>query len=80
VLSDAGLMICGLALLADRLDDGDITLPFPVATGAWTEHVFQAHFRKDALARSQVSRFRAWLEDEALATTRVLERRAGSPG
>ncbi len=81
VLSDAGLMICGLAMAGDRLNDGDLTLPFPVATGTWTAHAFQARFRRDALLRPQVVRFREWLEGEARATAEQLARRAKSaPG
>ena len=79
VKSDAGLMICGLALLSEQLDQGELILPFPVSTGAWSSHAFQAGFRRDALARSQVVRFRDWLAEEAAATARQLERRANSP-
>lgn len=78
VLSDAGLMICGLATIADRLNDGELTLPFPGTTGTWTGHAFQARFRKDALLRPQVVRFREWLEGEARATAEQLVRLAKS--
>jgi LysR family glycine cleavage system transcriptional activator len=74
VLSDAGLMICGLAMVLDRLDRGEIVLPFPTSTGTWTSHAFVARFRRDALARPQVRRFRDWLEVEAKATSAELER------
>ena len=78
VLSDAGFMICGLALLADKLDKAEVTLPFPATTGAWTDHAFQARFRKDAMGGSQVSRFRDWLVDEARITAGRLVQSAGS--
>jgi LysR family glycine cleavage system transcriptional activator len=68
VLVNAGLSICGLALLAERIDDRSLTMPFPVATGNWTSHGFQARFRADALARPQVRRFRQWLTQESRAT------------
>lgn len=68
VLADAGLAICGLALAADLIDDGRLTLPFPTSTGCWTQHEFQARYRPDALSRPQIARFRAWLREEGLKT------------
>jgi LysR family transcriptional regulator, glycine cleavage system transcriptional activator len=76
VLSDAGVMICGLAMILDQLDRGELVLLFPTHTGTWTNHAFVARFRKDALARPQVRRFRDWLEAEAKATRAELERAA----
>ena len=74
VLSDAGVMICGLALILDRLEKEEFTLPFAVNTGAWTKHAFQARFRKDAVVRPQIRRFRQWLEEEARQTAAKLRR------
>lgn len=74
VLSNAGLMICGIAMIMDRLERGELTLPFPVKSGGWTEHAFQARFRKDALLRPQVRRFREWLEAEAGLTAEEVGR------
>lgn len=65
---NAGLAICGLALISEMIEDRRLSLPFPIATGAWTSHLFQARFRVDALARPQVRHFRAWLLEEAKAT------------
>jgi LysR family transcriptional regulator, glycine cleavage system transcriptional activator len=68
VLANAGLTICGLALLAPRIEDGSVSLPFPTSTGRWTAHAFRASFRADALLRPQVRRFREWLADQATVT------------
>jgi LysR family transcriptional regulator, glycine cleavage system transcriptional activator len=68
VRANAGLTICGLALLGPHIDDGTLSLPFPVSTGQWTDHAFQASFRPDALVRPQVKRFREWLAGEATVT------------
>jgi LysR family transcriptional regulator, glycine cleavage system transcriptional activator len=68
VRANAGLTICGLALLGPSIDDGTLSLPFPLSTGQWTDHAFQAHFRPDALLRPQVKRFREWLLSEAAVT------------
>ena len=74
VLANAGLAICGLALVSELIDDGRLSLPFPAPTGAWTEHAFQARFRSDALVRPQVKRFRDWLLRQSADTTAWLER------
>jgi LysR family transcriptional regulator, glycine cleavage system transcriptional activator len=68
VRANAGLTICGLALLGPYIDDGTLSLPFPVVTGQWTRHAFQARFRPDALLRPQVKRFREWLVGQATIT------------
>jgi LysR family glycine cleavage system transcriptional activator len=74
VASDAGLMICGLALIAGRVEEGKICLPFPAKTGTWTSHAFQARFRRDAMLRPQVQRFRDWLETQAQMTVKDVRR------
>lgn len=68
VRANAGLTICGMALLGPYIDDGTISLPFPVSTGQWTEHAFQARFRADAMLRPQVKGFREWLVSQAAVT------------
>ena len=73
VLADAGLAICGVALISDLFAEGKVSLPFPMATGRWTGHVFQASFRSDALARPQVRRFRQWLAAEAGKTAQWID-------
>lgn len=80
VSSNAGPMICGLALITERLEAGEFTLLFPMETGAWTSHGFKARFRKDALIRPQMLRFREWLEDEAKQTAASLTRITVSTG
>lgn len=68
VWANAGLTICGLALLATHIEDGSLSLPFPASTGHWTEHAFHARFRAQALPRPQLKRFREWLTTEASLT------------
>jgi LysR family glycine cleavage system transcriptional activator len=69
VLANAGFAISGLALVSNLVDDGHISLPFPLSSGTWTSYAFQARFRADALARPQVRRFRDWLLDESARTS-----------
>lgn len=78
VRADAGLTICGLALLSDLIDAKELSLPFPIAAGAWTDHAFQARFRGDAAARPQVKRFREWLLEECAQTRSWVLRKVGS--
>lgn len=78
VRANAGLTICGLALLGPYVDDGTLSLPFPVSTGQWTDHAFQARFRPDAVLRPQVKSFREWLVGEAAVTRKWLSRHARS--
>jgi LysR family transcriptional regulator, glycine cleavage system transcriptional activator len=80
VRANAGLTICGLALLGPYIDDGTLSLPFPVATGQWTTHVFQARFRAEALLRPQVKRFREWLVGQATATRSWLSQHVQTAG
>ena len=80
VLASAGFAICGLALLAGRIDDATLSLPFPLSTGSWTEHAFRARFRPAALSRPQVKAFREWLISQAAGTRTWLARVAESRG
>jgi LysR family transcriptional regulator, glycine cleavage system transcriptional activator len=76
LFADAGLTLCGLALIGEHLDTSRLTLPFPRSTGTWTSHAFQARFRPGSLARAQIKRFRLWLTTEAAGTRQWLTRMA----
>jgi LysR family transcriptional regulator, glycine cleavage system transcriptional activator len=67
VLSNAGLMNCGLALLSRLVDERELALPYPAATGAWTDHAYQVRFSLPH-ARPQVDRFRRWMMEECRQT------------
>jgi hypothetical protein len=67
VLSNAGLMICGLALISDLIAASRLALPYPTATGAWTDHAYQVRFGH-LHARPQIDRFRRWLMEECHQT------------
>lgn len=69
VLADAGICLCGIALLEDKLETGAIALPYPVGKGVMTTHAFVADFPDVARAnRPHVQRFRSWLTSEAAKT------------
>jgi LysR family transcriptional regulator, glycine cleavage system transcriptional activator len=78
IIANAGVAICGLALLNAHIEGGALNLPFSVATGHWTSHAFQARFRPDALLRPQVRGFREWLVAQAKITSAWLARVAAS--
>jgi LysR family glycine cleavage system transcriptional activator len=75
VLANAGVTLGGLALLSGAVEDGRIALPYPIATGIWSDYGFIARFRADAEARRHVRRFRSWLAEEARATSDWLARK-----
>ncbi len=79
VLANAGLAICGLALLGELLDEKRLTLPFAAGSGAWTAHAFHARWRHDSLGRPQVRRFRDWLLARSRMTREWLTPRFGAP-
>lgn len=70
--ANAGLTLCGLALVLERVAEGRIRLPYPLGTGIRSGHAFVARYRQDAVARPHVSRFRAWLAEEGRATAAAL--------
>ncbi len=75
----AGYAMCGIALARDRLEAGELSLPFALSTGSWTSHGFQLRIRTDALLRPQVRRFRQWLLEQAKATEAWLAETVGAP-
>lgn len=76
VLANAGITMCGIALLADLVDDGRIRLPYPIATAIESEHGFTARFRTDWEAKPHVKRFRSWLAEESRDTAGWLAKKA----
>jgi len=77
VVDGAGFALCGIALARDRLEAGELSLPFPLAAGRWTSHAFHVRIHSSALLRPQIRRFRQWLLEEAKATERWLSEKVG---
>jgi LysR family transcriptional regulator, glycine cleavage system transcriptional activator len=73
VYSDAGLVICGLALVINQLNIDKLSLPFPVRQGSFTGYTYNVTFRRDAARRSQINQFREWLVQEGKKTEQSLE-------
>jgi LysR family glycine cleavage system transcriptional activator len=69
VVADAGIALCGLALLSDAVDDGRIVPAYPVSTGCETGHGFTARYRQQAASGRALERFRLWLREEGAKTS-----------
>jgi LysR family glycine cleavage system transcriptional activator len=65
VHADAGVALCGIALLGRRLDDGSVTIPFRGLPGQQTSHAFIARYRTQGHKARSVQRFREWLCGQA---------------
>lgn len=78
VTANAGVTLCGLALLAERLDAGEVALPYSVLAGRWSDHGFVARYRSDIDSRRHAQRFRTWLVQESRATAAWLQRTAAA--
>jgi LysR family glycine cleavage system transcriptional activator len=76
VLANAGLTLCGLALISAEIDKDNVSMPFPMSSGTWSSHAFQARLRADAPLRPQMRQFRDWLVKESALTQQWLLRQA----
>jgi LysR family glycine cleavage system transcriptional activator len=72
VAAHAGVTLCGLALIVEKLDAGSIALPYPIENGRWSQHGFIARFRGGLEGRRHIERFRFWLKEEGQATASKL--------
>jgi LysR family glycine cleavage system transcriptional activator len=72
IYSDAGLIICGLALVQPLLEKGTLSLPFPTSQGTWSEQSYCIAFTAAAMRRGQTQDFRDWLLREAESTRNEL--------
>jgi LysR family glycine cleavage system transcriptional activator len=68
VYSNAGILVCGLALVLEELDRERLSLPFPISLGSWSGHAYHVAFRDSALRRNQTALFRDWLLREGKTT------------
>lgn len=66
IRANAGVALCGAALLGDAFEEGALGLPYPVTMGRRTAHGFIARFRPRHTTAPTVDIFRAWLREEAL--------------
>jgi LysR family glycine cleavage system transcriptional activator len=69
VAADAGIALCGLALLSEAVDDGRIVPAYPASTGCETGHAFTARYRQQTSPNRALEQFRTWLREEAGQTS-----------
>lgn len=77
VYANAGLLVCGIALLKPQLDDNRLSLPFPISHGEWSRNAYMVSFQPAALRRPATARFREWLLKEAGKTSNELRQQTG---
>lgn len=68
IAADAGVALCGLALISEAVDEGRIVPAYPAATARETGHAFTARYRRHAASNRALEGFRLWLREEAAAT------------
>lgn len=73
VYANAGLLVCGLALVEPQIKDGRLSIPFAVDKGQWSANAYRVSFRPEALRRAATAKFRDWLLDEAGSARANLE-------
>ena len=69
VAADAGIALCGLALVPEAVDEGRIVPLYPTATARETGHGFTARFRRHGSPNRVQEGFRLWLREEAARTS-----------
>ncbi|MXO48635.1 LysR family transcriptional regulator [Erythrobacter vulgaris] len=79
VAADAGLALCGIALLETEIAAGRIKFPCGLDGGIWSSWGFVASFPERSQARPLVRRFREWLVSESIATSTWLESVTSKP-
>lgn len=61
VVSNAGCVISGIAMLRDKVESGQLRLPLATRGGSWTEHAFCAKFKPSVVSKPSIKQFRKWL-------------------
>jgi LysR family glycine cleavage system transcriptional activator len=74
VAANAGVALCGAAMIWEQLGSGAVGLPYPDLPGQKTQHVFTARYRPNGRTARQVDRFRTWLRDEVRDSAAKLDR------
>ena len=74
VYASAGFIVCGISLVRPQIEQGVLSLAFPISEGKWSKNAYRIDFRSDALRRTSIARFRDWLLEEAAKTTAELQR------
>ena len=74
VTADAGVALCGVALLSEALAAGKVRPAYPPATGLATGHGFCVRHRQHAAPARALESFDLWLREQARSTAAWLAR------
>ncbi len=78
VISNAGCVIAGVAMLKDDIEAGKLALPLAATGGSWTKHAFCANFKQSVVGKPAIRQFRKWLIEQA-EESRVWTRHVSMP-
>ena len=78
VYANAGFLICGIGLIKQKIEAGQLDTPFPLEEGQWSSHSYRIAFQHNSLRRQQTEIFRDWLLTEAEASMLELKEMVGS--
>jgi LysR family glycine cleavage system transcriptional activator len=76
--ADAGIGLCGVALLAEAIEAGRIGPLYPGAKGCATRHCYIARYRRQGSARRVLEPFEPWLANAAERTRAWLARKSAA--
>ncbi len=76
---DVGFLICGYALAENDLKSDALVLPYPLDHSLAAPFAYRMRMRDGLLARPQMSRFVAWLQDQARQTSESIEAKFRRP-
>lgn len=79
VRANAGFALCGIVLLADLLEQGEVAPLYPVSTGTRSAHAFVARFRTESCSQKHIRKFRSWLNEQGRLTNDWLSGYVGKP-
>ncbi|MCG8371822.1 MAG: LysR family transcriptional regulator [Proteobacteria bacterium] len=77
VYANAGFLVCGIGLIKQKIEEGQLDTPFPIEEGQWSNHSYRIEFQHDSLRRQQTEIFRDWLLTQAKASMLELKEMVG---
>lgn len=78
MLSNVGMLLCGVSLVDRHLRSGEVLLPFGPDPGSWDNQAYRLDGRAPAMKRPAVREFCTWLQSKASESQQWLSNLAGS--
>lgn len=79
VYANAGVLLCGVSLVLDQVDSGNLKLPFDAGKGVWCSEGYHFDVPPNCSVRRPVHTFILWLKEQAAATEKRLRKFANRP-